>query len=70
MSVLACDRRGCDNIMCDRLSHDYGYICDSCFEDLVLCGAETNVSKFMDSHKSPKNIDAARARFNIEFPIT
>ncbi len=69
MSVLTCGRRGCDNIMCDRHSCEHGYICNSCFEELILCGAETNISKFMDSHKSLKNIDAARARFNIEFSM-
>jgi hypothetical protein len=34
MSVLACDRAGCENIMCTRYSHEYGYICDDCFEEL------------------------------------
>ena len=38
MSVLACDRNGCDNVMCDRLSHEYGYICHECFKDLVNSG--------------------------------
>jgi hypothetical protein len=37
MGVLACDRRGCTNIMCDRLGPG-GYICDDCFKKLV----ETN----------------------------
>lgn len=34
MGVLACDRRGCDNIMCDNLSHTYGYLCRECLEEL------------------------------------
>lgn len=36
MSVLACSRAGCHNIMCDRLSKDYGYICDECFTEYLL----------------------------------
>lgn len=34
MSVLKCNRKGCENIMCDRYSRIYGYICDSCFDEL------------------------------------
>ena len=33
MSVLACSRRGCDNIMCDRYNARYGYICERCFQE-------------------------------------
>ncbi len=40
MGVLACDRYCCKNIMCDRLSHEYGYICNECFEELV----ESNIN--------------------------
>ncbi len=34
MGVLACDRSGCNNIMCDNLSHTYGYLCRECLEEL------------------------------------
>lgn len=35
MSVNSCDRRGCDNIMCDRLIlHRTMYICRECYEEL------------------------------------
>lgn len=33
MSVLACGRRGCDNIMCDTYINGIGYICESCKDD-------------------------------------
>ena len=36
MGVLECDRIGCENIMCDRYSHEYGYICNDCFDEMVL----------------------------------
>jgi len=36
MSVLACDRRSCPNVMCDRLILDgTRYICNECWEELV-----------------------------------
>lgn len=34
MGVLACDRKGCENIMCDHFSFKYGYICNECFYEL------------------------------------
>ena len=49
MGVLACDRNNCDNIMCDRYSHKYGYICNECYSQLL----ESNLSieDFMNSNK-------------------
>lgn len=49
MSVLACARIGCDNIMCTRYSLMHGYICDECFEELVM--SMKDVSDFMISDK-------------------
>jgi protein-arginine kinase activator protein McsA len=37
MGVMACDRNGCENIMCDRLLElkvTQKYICNECFEEL------------------------------------
>lgn len=37
MGVMACDREGCDNIMCDRCILDStAYICPSCYGELLL----------------------------------
>jgi len=49
MGVLACDRAGCGNIMCDRYSSDFGYICDYCYEELKQSNLPINI--FM---KTPK----------------
>ena len=52
MGVLECDRRGCENIMCDRFSHEYGYLCYECFNELV--GKKIPVDQiqlFMDTPK-------------------
>ncbi|MFI5297367.1 MAG: hypothetical protein ACHREM_04655 [Polyangiales bacterium] len=36
MSVLACDRAGCDEVMCDRLILEgTAYVCDSCWRELL-----------------------------------
>ena len=36
MGVMACDRPGCDNIMCSRLVlNDSMYVCDDCWNDLL-----------------------------------
>ena len=49
MGVLQCDRYGCENVMCDRLSHKHGYICNDCFDELVTLGADANIIEFMNS---------------------
>jgi len=70
MGVLACNRNGCENIMCARYSYEYGYICDECFEELVKSGVDTNIAEFMYLEKQPPyRRDAAEARFNVEFPL-
>ena len=51
MGVLACGRRGCKEIMCNRYAPEFGYICDECFEELCNQGYDTSVLKFMDSCK-------------------
>lgn len=33
MGVLACDRKDCKNVMCDRFDGNH-YICNECFEEL------------------------------------
>ena len=71
MSVLACNRRNCENIMCDRLSNTHGYICDECFEELVKSGVKTDIEEFMNTPK-PKTLqeDIVRRMFKAEFRLT
>ena len=57
MSVLSCNRYNCKNIMCDRYSHEYGYICNECFEELVNLGPQANIGAFMDSDKDKGTFD-------------
>ena len=49
MGVLHCDRNFCDNIMCDRYSHRYGYICDECFAELLE--SDLTIEAFMQTEK-------------------
>ena len=62
MSVLACNRHGCDNIMCDRLilGNKY-YVCSTCWAELLeyratwepygmtLADVRINIEWFMDT---------------------
>jgi hypothetical protein len=48
MSVLACDREGCENIMCDRLSDEYGYICYICYSELIATSPKP-IKEFMNT---------------------
>ena len=69
MGVMTCNKENCENIMCDRRSHLHGYICYSCFEQLISTGPATDISEFMKSpptHSSQS--EAAEARYNVEFP--
>ena len=71
MSVLQCDRYGCENIMCDRLIlNGVFYICNSCYSELLKykyswpaemkkSDVERLIREFMDSpvdtHKALKS---------------
>jgi hypothetical protein len=54
--------------MCDRLSHEYGYICNECFDELVQSGPETDVKEFMASDKRRTSTESAYEKFDAEFP--
>lgn len=51
MGTRRCQRHGCENVMCDRYSATYGYICDYCFNELVDCGMQTDIDDFMEVEK-------------------
>jgi len=71
MGVMACDRTGCDNVMCDRYSNRLGYICCECFDELVNLGITANVEEFMDTPKRvrPEQYVDARECFDKVFPL-
>lgn len=54
MGVMGCNRQGCRNVMCDRYAMGTGYICNDCFEELLISGIGTCLPEFMDSE--PKRI--------------
>ena len=68
MGVLACDRDGCKNIMCDRLSYRFGYLCWECFEE--LCRSNLDVEVFMQTEVGsiPQSKDRYE-EYDQEFPF-
>ena len=54
--MSACSRKGCEEVMCDRLSNHYGYICGDCFDELSAKGINTDIREFLDSHKAFKTV--------------
>jgi hypothetical protein len=58
MGVLACDRAGCDNILCEYYSRSYGYLCYECVEELAKSGMQ-DVGAFMCSPKRSINTSEA-----------
>lgn len=67
MSVLACRRAGCENIMCDRYSTQYGYICEECFEELV--NSKLSISYFMQMLKISSDKGFIRSVYEREFTV-
>jgi len=70
MGVPRCSREGCENILCDRYSHNYGYICPQCFKELVSLGPHTAIYEFMRSVKGTGTAEEAYEKFDGEFPIS
>jgi hypothetical protein len=68
MGVLSCDRKGCKNIMCNRHSHKYGYICYECFEELLQ--SDLSIGAFMYTEKNgyPQRQDRTE-ELEEEFPL-
>lgn len=56
MGVLSCDRAGCENIMCDSYSYEYGYICNECFDEICSLGVNTDIHKFMRTARKYEGI--------------
>lgn len=56
MGVMACDRRGCENVMCDYYSYKYGYLCNSCMVELKNTPMkEISIEKFMETPKKEQS---------------
>lgn len=62
MSVKPCHRKDCKNIMCNRLSAEFGYICDDCFEELIDRRL-MDIKKFMKESKDDKYIENAHREY-------
>ena len=67
MSVLSCARGDCPNIMCDRYSYQYGYICADCFNELVNSNVE-NIEEFMKGSVNTNLSEDKYKKWDKEFP--
>lgn len=61
MGVRECDRRDCENIMCDKYSDEFGYICYECLSELrelqtVKKLKFKDISEFMHTPKVYSNV--------------
>lgn len=70
MSVLTCNRNSCGNVMCERYSIQYGYICDECFAELSTKRIPTSIARFMASTPAENREFDTEAYFDTEFPRT
>ena len=70
MSVMECDRQGCDNVCCSRFNHKrQEYICYSCFKELVTLGPLANLDDFMaGTLVLDIDHDASHAYFDVLYP--
>jgi hypothetical protein len=68
MGVRECFRANCDNVLCDRYSDVYGYLCYDCFEELIVYGPNTSLKWFMSGGKLTDRTEDAEAKFDAIFP--
>lgn len=80
MGVLACERRGCPNILCHRLIlEDQCRICDECWEEMLQYKSRWRLSRmsarevralleeFMDTEVGAHRMLADEAEIDEEF---
>ena len=67
MSVKECNRIGCDNIMCDRYSYEYGYLCDDCFNALSNMSPDTDIREFMGDKTKDFDREESYEKFDAIF---
>lgn len=72
MSVMACDRKDCTNVMCNIYIPDVGYICEECAKEFKRFYTYVNynliledVKKFMSNSKQPFHILCSDEFFNL-----
>lgn len=73
MGVMECNRRGCDNIMCNHYNSETGYICYECLTELEnLQKLKPNmklkhIKKFMETplKKRIENVEEIKPRIDL-----
>lgn len=51
MGAMACNRNGCDHVMCNYHSDAFGYICYDCMNELIRTKGNMTIAQFMNSPK-------------------
>jgi hypothetical protein len=71
MGVKSCNRNGCENIMCDRYSSKYGYLCNSCYIEYIESTSDISISEFMNSTVTltSNEIEERNDLFDQEFKL-
>ena len=62
MCVLACDRNGCYNVMCDYYSFDHGYLCWEGMKELKGKGM-CDIGAFMNEPKKSSESSEAWEKY-------
>ena len=67
MGVMQCSRNSCENILCDRYSSEFGYICDKCYEQLDMSKPQSaeDITAFMAKKKT--SVEAVSVDLNKVF---
>lgn len=69
MGVMTCDRKGCDNIMCDLVSTEFGYICNDCFREMKELLGESaswkDIKSFMNDNKKESKTYNLEKEFEV-----
>jgi hypothetical protein len=50
MSVLACERVGCENIMCDHMIRGY-YLCNDCIDEFKMLVGDEKMTEYEFNNK-------------------
>ena len=71
MGVMPCSRKNCDNILCERYNDQYGYICNSCYEEMVTAQEHDDEFRVFEFMKTPagNTFDDKTVDLNRVFPL-
>jgi hypothetical protein len=68
MGIRSCDRKDCENIMCDNYNKDIGYICNDCLVELRKLNPKKmeDIIYFMESPRFGEKYKNKNGDFSLE----